>query len=287
MTAGRETLLLSDGLLQVQVARQGAAITHARFDGEAFLVPRGGPEGGFASFPLVPFGNRIEYNGFTLDGRDYGFLPNAADPLYLHGDGWLERWDVDKADQTSVTLSLRHRPSPISPYDYSARQTISVTENSVILRLSVRHEGENSLLYGLGQHPFFARTAQTRLTAPAQAVWGERDGHLPDESGPLPADLDFAMPGLLPQRFVNNAFTGWSRHASIKWPELRLAADIDAGSLHDVYMLYMPADRTDFFCFEPMTHLPNAHHMPDYAGLKRLTAGETISSEMTFRLRRI
>lgn len=282
-----ETLLLSDGAVQVRVARQGAALTDARFDGEAFLVPGGGPDGRFASFPLVPFGNRLEHNSFALEGTDYGFLPNSADPLYLHGDGWLEPWDIDKVDRTSVTLSLRHRPGPLSPYDYSAWQTVSLADNGFTLELSVRHEGEKPMLYGLGQHPFFARTAQTRLTAPARTAWSERAGHLPDESGPLPRELDFAEPALLPDRFVNNALTGWNGRASIIWPEFELAAEIDASPIHDIYMLYMPVDRTDFFCFEPMTHLPNAHHMSGYAGLKRLAAGESIRSEITIRLRRI
>lgn len=287
MTAGRETLLLSNRGLQVRVTSQGAAVTEARFDGEAFLIPGGGPEGRFANFPLVPFGNRLEHNRFAFEGTDYRFLPNSSDPFYLHGDGWLEPWDIDHTDHTSVTLSLRHRPNSISPYDYSAWQTISLAENALSLKLSVRHEGERPMLYGLGQHPFFARTAQTRLTAPARTAWSERAGHLPAESGPLPVELDFTVPALLPDRFVNNAFASWDGRAAIEWPELRLAAEIDAASIHDIYMLYMPVDRTDFFCFEPMTHLPNAHHMPGYAGLKRLAAGESISSEITIRLRRI
>nr|WP_210388081.1 aldose 1-epimerase [Ciceribacter sp. L1K22] len=282
-----ETLLLANGALQVRVASQGAALTEARFDGEAFLVPGGGPEGRFASFPLVPFGNRLEHNSFALEGTDYRFLPNSADPLYLHGDGWLEQWDIEKVDSTSVTLSLRHPPGPFSPYNYSAWHTISLANNALSLRLSVRHEGEKPLLYGLGQHPFFARTAQTRLAAPARTAWTERAGHLPGEGGSPPVALDFTAPTLLPDRFVNNAFAGWDGRAAIEWPELQLAAEINAVSIHDIYMLYMPVDRTDLFCFEPMTHLPNAHHMPGYGGLKRLATGETISSEITIRLRRI
>jgi aldose 1-epimerase len=284
---GPETLLLSDGALQVEVASRGAALTQASFDGTGFLIPGGGPDGRFASFPLVPFGNRVEHNGFTLEGQDYRFLPNSSDPLYVHGDGWLADWDIEEAGRAAVSLSLRHVPCAFSPYDYSASMAISLQANEVTLHLSVRHEGDRPQLYGLGQHPFFARTEKTRLTARAQSVWSERDGHLPDRNCPLPEALDFSAPGLLPHRFVNNAFAGWNGHATIEWPELGLAADIDAGPIHDIYMLYMPVARSDFFCFEPMTHLPNAHHMPGYAGLRRLTAGDAMSSTMTIRLRRI
>lgn len=282
-----ETLLLSDGALHVRVARRGAALTQAQFDGTAFLMPGGGPDGRIASFPLVPFGNRVEHNGFTLEGQDYRFLPNSSDPLYLHGDGWLADWDIEEAGCAAVSLSLRHVPEPMSPYDYSAFMTISLEANEVTLHLSVRHEGDRPQLYGLGQHPFFVRTEKTCLTARAQSVWSERDGHLPDRNGPLPEDLDFSTPGPLPRRFVNNAFAGWNGHAAIEWPELGLGADINAGPNHDIYMLYLPNNRPDFFCFEPMTHLPNAHHMPGYGGLRLLAAGDVMSSTMTIRLRRI
>ncbi|MDH4442627.1 MAG: aldose 1-epimerase [Rhizobium sp.] len=287
MTSGQETFDLSDGALAVRVACEGGSILDARFDSRSFLVPGGGPEGTLVSFPLVPFGNRVANNGFTLAGTDYRFQPNSPDPLYLHGDGWLERWNVDAMETSKVILSLRHRPDERSPYDYSARQTIAVTNQSLILTLSVTHQGDTALLYGLGQHPFFVRTAKTRLTAGVASCWTERDGHLPGHAEPVPADLDFSESGQLPDRFVNNAFSGWDGQARIEWPELALAADIRATPPHDIVMLYLPSDRVDFFCFEPMTHMPNGHHLPGYGGLTLLQRGESMKGEVTIRIRRL
>ena len=46
-----------------------------------------------ASFPLVPFVNRIRGGRFTFRGREVRLAPNmAGDPSPLHGQGWLNPW---------------------------------------------------------------------------------------------------------------------------------------------------------------------------------------------------
>jgi aldose 1-epimerase len=286
VTLATETVDIAQGALAVRLARQGGAILQAGFDGFTFLAPAGGPDDTMASFPLVPFGNRIEHNRFVLDGNEYHLRPNSSDPLVLHGDGWLEPWRIEDAGPAKAVLALRHRADAFSPYDYSARQTLSVSNDCLCLKLSVTNHADRRMPFGLGQHPFFARTPQTRLFARAANVWAERSGHLPDQRGPVSSGLDFTGGAYLPDRFVNNAFDGWDGHARISWPEYSLAAEVEAGPIHDIFMLYLPTDRRDVFCFEPMTHLPNGHHMQDFGGLKLIEGGESISGEITIRIRR-
>ncbi|MEZ2128469.1 MULTISPECIES: aldose 1-epimerase [unclassified Sinorhizobium] len=274
---GDGELLLRDRDLVMRVSRRGGALMSARYRGSSFMVGAGGPGGDMASFPLVPFGNRVEGNVFHFDGRDYRFQPNSADPLYLHGDGWLERWNVDDADRRRVRLSLSHHPDAVSPYRYQAEQDIRIEDDAVALDLSVRNDGDRPLPFGLGQHPFFLRTPATRLTIRCERFWGERGGHLPGPASPLPVDLDFSNGALLPGRWVNNAFGGWDGHATIVWPELGLRAEIEADRIYGRYMLYMPVERADFFCLEPMSHLPNGHHMAGRGGLAILAPGESLS----------
>ena len=274
---GDGELLLRDGDLAIRVSRRGGALTSARYRGSSFLVGAGGPGGDMVSFPLVPFGNRLEGNAFHFNGRDHQVQPNSADPVYLHGDGWLECWHVDDADSRRVRLSLSHHADAVSPYRYQAEQDIRIEGNAVVLDLSVRNEGDGPLPFGLGQHPFFLRTPDTRLTIRCDRFWEERVGHLPGPEAPLPIDLDFSNGALLPERWVNNAFAGWDGHATIAWPEHGFRAEIEADQNYGRYMLYMPVERTDFFCLEPMSHLANGHHMPGLGGLVILAPGESLS----------
>src|SRR5438045_80251 len=75
-----------------------------------------------ACFPLVPYSNRIRGGQFTFRGRDVGIAPNmAGDPSPLHGQGWLNPWQVEKTSGQNAILSFHHRPGEW-PWDYEARQ---------------------------------------------------------------------------------------------------------------------------------------------------------------------
>jgi galactose mutarotase-like enzyme len=181
MSRGRERgeVTLRNGDLAIRVSRHGGAITFAEYRATPFLVASGGPDRTMASFPLVPFGNRVAGNAMSFDGRDYRFRPNSPGPLYLHGDGWLALWEIEGEEPQCVRLGFSRIADDVSPYSYQARQEIGISGNTLVLDLSVTNRGEAALPFGLGHHPFFPRTPKTRLTAGAQVFWSERDGHLP------------------------------------------------------------------------------------------------------------
>lgn len=119
--------------------------------------------GAEACFPLVPFGNRIEGNGFHFEGRDYTLAPNTADPLVLHGDGWLRRWSILRQDRHSLALHYRQAANAAGPFAYEAVQTITIDGANLTLSLTVTNHSAGALPYGLGLHPYFPRTPDTRL----------------------------------------------------------------------------------------------------------------------------
>ena len=58
---------------------------------------------GTASFPMVPYANRIAGNAFEFHGRRYTFQMNNPPEIYnVHGTGWLRPW--------TVTGAVRQRP---------------------------------------------------------------------------------------------------------------------------------------------------------------------------------
>src|SRR5438477_457961 len=60
-----------------------------------------------ASFPLVPYVNRIRGGEFRFRGREVRLAPNmAGDPSPLHGQGWLSPWIVDEATDRRAVLSF-------------------------------------------------------------------------------------------------------------------------------------------------------------------------------------
>lgn len=281
-------LTLGTGPLTLRITPTAGAIVDAHHAGRPVLRPYADaaetPERSrCASFPLVPFGNRIEAGRFTFEGRDYHLPPNAAEPHRIHGDGWQTTWDLVDSAPDAATFTFAHEDDV---YAYRAEQAFSVEEGRFEVTLWVENTGPRAMPFGLGHHPYFPLTPQTRLRAPAKTFVAERAEHLPGERLPLPADADFAEPSPVPPRWFNNGFEGWTGAARIVWPETSLAVSITAPEAKGYFLFrpdtaFDPAYRGDYFCFEPMTHAANAHNLPGGGGLRRLAPGERMSLTMT------
>ena len=261
-------------------AGQFPLLRPARHDGD------GAPDE-TSAFPLVPYGNRIGGNVFAFADRNYLLTPNAGDRYRLHGDGWLSDWTIEAATGNSATLALVHRACDAAPWDYLARQTVTIEDRRLDVTLSVENTGSIALPFGLGWHPYFLLTPRTRLMAPASSVWLESDDYLPTEEIPLPVDLDFRKAAPLPDRWINNGFEDWNGCARIDWPERGLTLTIDADPIFSRYVVYRPdttrdpAYAGDWFCFEPMTHTVDGFRMPGMGGLVPLRPGERLEGRIS------
>src|SRR4051794_10841131 len=81
-----------------------------------------------ASFPLVPYVNRIRDGRFTFRGRKVRIAPNLpGGPSPLHGQGWLNPWSVEETSERRASLGFRHAPGEW-PWAYEARQEFELDE---------------------------------------------------------------------------------------------------------------------------------------------------------------
>lgn len=244
------------------------------FDGS---VPRPNQ---LACFPLVPWSNRLA-GGFDYEGRSYRIVPNRAGDSYpIHGDGWLLPWQVVQQDATSVSLLLEHTGS--APFSFVATMDYVLRDASLVITLGVRNSGARALPFGLGLHPWMPRSAGVTLRASAREVWRSGADKLPAAAVPIPAAWRFDQAGPLPATAIDNAFAGWDGCAAIAWPERGLQLRIESDASY--YIVYAP-EGGDFFCFEPVDHMINAHNLPGgpvHHGLTALAPGERLQRHFTF-----
>lgn len=284
--------------LVVDIAPQGGLLWRvlAKMDGREVPLLRQPPEGEerdplhAASFPLVPFGNRVRGNRFSFEGRDHELEPNMSwDRHYLHGDGWTRHWEVVERRADLVRLRLGAHRAPGTPYVYEAEQSIRVEGHMLETSLSLTNRGAEALPYGLGWHPYFPLTPGTLLRAAATDCWDEDSQWLPTVRKPVSGDMVFSTAAPLPRRWVNTLFEGWNGGAVIDWAESGLRLEIDADPLFGRYLIFVsdpafdPGYTYDFFCFEPMSHSADAHHHADGGGLKRLAPGESLAGRVRMR----
>jgi aldose 1-epimerase len=260
----------------------GCSISNLTRGGRDVLRPT--PEGvtdilETACFPLVPYANRIAGGRFDFDGQTVT-LPvlDRFAPHALHGDGWLRPWSELERAETTASFVYRHEGGPW-PWPYEAVQTFSLTGSGLRIDLSVLNAAESSMPAGLGLHPYFPVSDQTRLSLTAAAVWAVDGGLIPTAPVSPGQVFDWASgPRVAEAPFVDHCYAGWDGIARLTGPErtTTLTASSNAGRVH----VYAPGQ--DFCCVEPVTHRPDAIHAPDgqASGLVVLAPGRALSMWM-------
>jgi aldose 1-epimerase len=249
-----------------------------------------------ASFAMVPWSNRISHGGFEHAGRFHAMRPNrAGEPYPIHGDGWLQPWQYAQRGDDTAVMTLESNGYNGAPYHYQAEQTFRLLPGGLDQTVTVRHLGEGSLPYGLGLHPWFLRTPQTKVQASVRGVWLSGADPIPtgfSETFPESWDLNTGLNAIDPQgRLIDNGYSGWGGEASIVWPEhgMQLSMHmpnfvVDGGRDAHHCLIYRPPQGAAF-CFEPITHPIDAFHSPGRPGLKVLAQGETLTLSVQWRWR--
>lgn len=243
---------------------------------------------GMASFPLLPWANRLRNGRFTLDGRTVQLPPHPAlGPHAIHGLGWGRAWQVASQSRRRLVLELAHDGSGPWPYAFSARQIYSLDAQGLRIDMSLRNRGTERMPAGLGHHPYLPHERHgtgTRLKAHVQGMW-ESDAEL------LPTRLSSAHPavralcsGMQLQAFdLDNNFTGFGREAEVLWPDGdRLFMQSTAPM--DYFVLYCPQGE-DIFCMEPVSNCTDWLNLPPdtNVGGHLLEPGQTLQGSLSLQ----
>ncbi len=205
-----------------------------------------------AAFPCIPWFGRLDPD-FTALGRKAllsATLPDAS-PLPLHGDGWMMPWKVKAhaRDRLTCQLSVPRSPSGF-PFAYEAEQEFHIDGRALHIVLLLRNADSVSMPAGLGLHPYFVRRPSTGVAFSATGMWSPPI-HGPGSLGDLPSALGAGAAASLPDTTLDHSFTGFSGTALIADDARAVRLSSDAPILH----VYAPAGE-EFFCLEPVTHLP-------------------------------
>jgi aldose 1-epimerase len=220
-------------------------------------------------YPLVPYSNRIRDARLRFAGRDYALARNfGAHPHAIHGVGWQRAWSVAEASARHARLSLRHDPvgadAAAWPWPFVATQAFHLAEGAgpvqteavLLVTLTLRNTGREAFPFGLGWHPFFPKTAATRLGFRAGFVWCNDATQLPRERIPIPAEWRFDPPRALDAIGLDNVFTGWCGAATLA-DAAGEATTLHADRACAFVVVYTPADG-DSVAVEPVTHETDA-----------------------------
>jgi aldose 1-epimerase len=238
-----------------------------------------------ACFPLLPYGNRLGLRRFHWFGSDYTVQRNFYDnPHTIHGIGWQRAWTVEHVTTQAVTLTLSHQPDPTWPFAFDARLAYTLSDAALTIDMQITNRHPTAAPAGLGMHPYFPKTNTPALRFNATGAWENGPDCLPLRHAPPPADWQHTQPRPIDQSRLDNCFTGWDGAATILAGPASLR--IEATAIFRQLQVFTPS-WADFFCVEPVSHVPDAINRPDLPldqAMNLLVPHETLTGSIRFTL---
>lgn len=233
-----------------------------------------------ASFPLVPYSNRIGNGRFVWEGNVISLARNfPPEPHAIHGVGFERRWQVAAHTRESVELVLIHRPDAGWPWAFEARQRITLADELLTLHLSAVNLHSHAVPLAFAHHPYFPR-AGAQLAFRAQGVWLAGEDGLPSRWAKTAGAFDYSQGPSVEHADVDHCFTGWSGVARISWQAKPWELEITGSRELPDAVVYIRRE-LDAFCFEPVAHINDA--LNRQAEMPVIQPGESFSSSMAFR----
>lgn len=248
----------------------GASVAFGRIkrDRQTFEFFRPTPESKFrepsacASFPLIPWSNRIRNGHFKFQGTNYELQLNGKDGTAIHGVTRNMPWHVESFSATRlVTYFNSNNFETVNfPFRFSAHIEFMLSDEHFSIATWLKNEDAIPMPAGFGQHPYIVRslvggTDPVQLEIPC-AEYFPLQGGLP-LSGPVPVEprVDFRQQRPLGNEPIDDCLTG----RSAEWP-VHFAYD-ESGAQISLHMdpifqnvvLYVPQDKP-FFAVEPVTN---------------------------------
>lgn len=227
-----------------------------------------------ASYPLVPYSNRVGNCQFSWLGKHYTTAANFGDyPHSVHGVAWLRGWEVVSSSPTEAALRYRHTPDEHWPFAFEVVQHFSLTPQAFTARFVFTNTDTQAQPAGLGWHPYFPKRGRSHLDIELTHRWDSDATHLP-----VRREAQAGIHAGVAQLDFDNCFDGWQGAARIGDEKFSLQLT----STLPYLVVYTPQDK-DYYCVEPVSHVSNAIQMADPAanGLRTVQPGETFEASMT------
>jgi len=259
----------------------GAVVTHGRLLSDAgpweLLRPTSFLGRVSASFPLIPWSNRIGGGALVWGGQHYQLrLDDEPGHTAIHGVVRDYPWSVVSADAQQVQLEFdsRGRVGINWPWSFTAQVTYRLAGPRFVVTTELTNVDQAAFPAGLGHHPYFNRrltgqpSDEVQLELPCTKSFALTEYLATGPAEPVADHLNFLQPrGFGQSPALDDCLTGrdQTKPARLTYPHSGVVIELEADPLFECYVLYVPQGETDFFALEPVSHANN--------GLALLAAG--------------
>jgi aldose 1-epimerase len=143
------------------------------------------------------------------------------------------------------------------PFNYRVIQFIQLENEILKMELKIINQSDSTMPTGLGFHPYFSRTPQSRVSAKVGKMWATDNEIMPTKLVDAPISLNSSN-GIKVNDFqLDNCLIDFQQKAIIYWPEWQSKVTIIASDNCPFLVIYSPKSE-DFVCLEPVTHSTDA-----------------------------
>ena len=234
-----------------------------------------------ASYPFVPYSNRLANARLHWQGVTYPLNPNfAPEPHAIHGVGWLGAWAVHKVEADFAHLTFTHTAEVATqgdwPFAFDAWQTFRLSDHSLEMTIGMTNRSTHVVPAGLGWHPYFVKRSQSQLSFDAAGRWEMDAAKLPTS---FSANGGLNVSGTALD--VDNCYDDWAGTVHLRDQVM----DVRITSALKRLVLYTTLAR-DSIAIEPVSHVNNAMNQsnPSALGVQLLQPGQSYAASMTVEM---
>lgn len=219
-----------------------------------------------ASFPLVPWSNRIADARLTFAGRTWQLPRTSPDGTAMHGSVLPFGFEILERTPGSVRLQLDSRTvvGMGFPWEFVTELAYTLTDDGLTVTTTVTNVDGEPFPAGFGHHPYFVRSltphcGEPQLEIPANRGYALSAAMAVGEAGPVPVRADYSSLRPLGGRFVDDCLTGRAPGpVRIVYPGARedgsaVEVRITADDVYSHWVVYVPVERA-YFAVEPVTN---------------------------------
>lgn len=206
----------------------------------------------------------------------------------FHGFGDKIPWALESLSDTSITCSLAHSPHTLDqyPFEFFARQTLTLTKDSLVIDFEVTNHSILPMPYGVGWHPYFKKPRSPEgnildwhVTMPSSELWTSELDNSHWQEATIKTSDRFGIGNVLlyPSDQALTLFTdipGGGRLEII--PENFGSADKPMA-----WVVWNIGPEADYLCVEPWTCPPNVLNRPEEQIL--ISPGQISKQRLTYR----